>query len=1516
MPECILNSERSTQCSEPKTQKKAADNKKRVNTGTGATMEEQVMSKCPAGGGHRDSDTEDMTDRSNTEDLSSEPTKEDFVLLEKDESWLSCDVSSAIADSRDKEKEKKQPSVKRIVEEDTTSAAGVDKPQDLPMLPSDPQRNVYSAVDDLRLSEDRLLSGKKQQESQTASSLGTETSKTQVTWDEDTSSTVNTYCVLSCKGSSGCEAQTSRSPADCSERADPHLAEPAGIGCPPKKAERTKAVKAISENESGITAVCDLKTGIQGKEPDLLSIESTHANSKSTDINNTFYDDKNCTHEDLVLLNIEEELDEKTEALIALNTKMKPGKCWEKTDPVKSGSQTEKEQKATAPDEHPQVKDTQRREVKRDCVKDNRIGPCESNQCEPELHMSSSTGVQGNLKPPHPPQPPPRPNAKGTDKRGKSIHSQIGVKKFDNVESNDGSVSLQQQTTTYTGKAKPVSSSPDTCTSITNHQHLADDSLEQCNVIPSPPLSVPKLEGSDGQRQVVPMQREREPVCYTHVTTPPPITHLLPEREMVSTVPKQHNSMDFTQPEDRTTGASIDPSVPVKRPKPKGPPPHVPKKPQNPFKIPATKTCSMDEQKRGDDYHHKEEKKKRRQPHQVSKGNACDTASRDMCVLWDDTGSSYTVPSNMYTPDHFDSMDDFSQQQRAPTREEKYRNIIDFDAWARMVKLAAEEEKPKQLDMLDGRTFLEKQAKLKGPPPPVPTKPHKPFVPLETVPNSEDIAWPSDDEEIRELALCEKMEYEDDDPKPQPDTVSTDVRWKNLGDHRIHSGLGEPTDRESVAELETETYRPVAELIKETNQMYQRIRHADQTEPLMAKSMIRHADQTEPLMAKSMIRHADQTEPLMAKSMIRHADQTELLMAKSMIRHAERTEPLMAKSMIRHAERTEPLMAKSMIRHADQTERLTAKSMIRHADQTEPLMAKSMMRHADQTEPLMAKSMIRHADQTEPLMAKSMIRHADQTECLTAKSMIRHAERTEPLMSKSIDGAVDLGQSLKVSQMKKAFDVTKKPAEKSPETKPEPKKDMFRRVVRASKFRHVFGQALKNDQCYDDIRVSRVTWDSSFCAVNPKFVAIIIEASGGGAFLVLPLLKTGRIDKAYPTVCGHTGPVLDIDWCPHNDHVIASGSEDCTVMVWQIPENGLVTPLAEPVVVLEGHSKRVGIVTWHPTARNVLMSAGCDNLIIIWNVGTGEAMIQLEDMHPDVIFSACWSRNGALICTACKDKNIRVIDPRKEKIVAEKDKAHDGARPMRAIFLADGNVFTTGFSRMSERQLALWNPKSMEEPISVHELDTSNGVLLPFYDADTSVVYLCGKGDSSIRYFEITDEAPFVHYLNTFSSKEPQRGMGYMPKRGLDVNKCEIARFYKLHERKCEPIIMTVPRKSDLFQDDLYPDTAGPDCAIEAEDWFDGKNGEPILISLKNGYVPGKNRDLKVVKKSNVLEGKPAKKAANTSPAESKASPHPSIQNEGKLEELLREVKSLRDLVTLQDRRIAKLEDQMSKVAI
>ncbi|KAF6123750.1 coronin 1A [Phyllostomus discolor] len=57
---------------------------------------------------------------------------------------------------------------------------------------------------------------------------------------------------------------------------------------------------------------------------------------------------------------------------------------------------------------------------------------------------------------------------------------------------------------------------------------------------------------------------------------------------------------------------------------------------------------------------------------------------------------------------------------------------------------------------------------------------------------------------------------------------------------------------------------------------------------------------------------------------------------------------------------------------------------------------------------------------------------------------------------------------------------------------------------------------------------------------------------------------------------------------------------------------------------------------------------------------------------------------------------------------------------------------------------------------------------------------------------------------------------------------------------------MTVPRKSDLFQEDLYPSTAGPDAALTAEEWLGGRDAGPLLISLKDGYVPPKSRELRV----------------------------------------------------------------------
>ena len=106
------------------------------------------------------------------------------------------------------------------------------------------------------------------------------------------------------------------------------------------------------------------------------------------------------------------------------------------------------------------------------------------------------------------------------------------------------------------------------------------------------------------------------------------------------------------------------------------------------------------------------------------------------------------------------------------------------------------------------------------------------------------------------------------------------------------------------------------------------------------------------------------------------------------------------------------------------------------------------------------------------------------------------------------------------------------------------------RGVRCSKFRHVYGVPAKRDKCYDNIRITRNAHDSSFCAVNPKFLAVVVEVGGGGSFVVIPLDRCGRVDHNWSSkVTGHSAPVLDIKWSPFNDNIIASSSEDCSVKV-------------------------------------------------------------------------------------------------------------------------------------------------------------------------------------------------------------------------------------------------------------------------------------------------------------------------------------------------------------------------------
>jgi len=53
-------------------------------------------------------------------------------------------------------------------------------------------------------------------------------------------------------------------------------------------------------------------------------------------------------------------------------------------------------------------------------------------------------------------------------------------------------------------------------------------------------------------------------------------------------------------------------------------------------------------------------------------------------------------------------------------------------------------------------------------------------------------------------------------------------------------------------------------------------------------------------------------------------------------------------------------------------------------------------------------------------------------------------------------------------------------------------------------------------------------------------------------------------------------------------------------------------------------------------------------------------------------------------------------------------------------------------------------------------LDDYAGVAFPFYDEDTKVVFIAGKGETAVSFFQYSPESPnLIDYLYAYKGKEP-----------------------------------------------------------------------------------------------------------------------------------------------------------------
>lgn len=381
-------------------------------------------------------------------------------------------------------------------------------------------------------------------------------------------------------------------------------------------------------------------------------------------------------------------------------------------------------------------------------------------------------------------------------------------------------------------------------------------------------------------------------------------------------------------------------------------------------------------------------------------------------------------------------------------------------------------------------------------------------------------------------------------------------------------------------------------------------------------------------------------------------------------------------------------------------------------------------------------------------------------------------------------------------------------------------------------------------ECFQDFRLSTVTGDQQYIKASAKYF-VVGMFGGGGPLVVHRLDRPGRHDESTsPYVSGHSGAVLDMEWSPFDDSMLATASEDTNIKLWHIPEDWEPIDakgnakagknLTESMIDLTGHTKKVTLLRFHPTANNTLLSTAADYTVKVWDVESAADATTYTDFD-NLVHDIVWDTRGDSYAFSCKDKHVRFVDPRSGAESSRIPTAHEGVKSVKLFYAGDSGKFVScGASKQSAREIKVWDLKNLSKPVHVEKVDNAAGALIPLWDPDTSVFYLCGKGDGIVRIYEFEDKDTCIFKLNDgFRSNIPGKGYCTVPKRGLDVMKHETARIMKVtNTAGVHPLTFAVPRKSDAFQDDIFPPAASATPAHSFAEWIGGSSKAPVTMSL------------------------------------------------------------------------------------
>ncbi|KAI9099888.1 hypothetical protein DFS34DRAFT_648832 [Phlyctochytrium arcticum] len=405
---------------------------------------------------------------------------------------------------------------------------------------------------------------------------------------------------------------------------------------------------------------------------------------------------------------------------------------------------------------------------------------------------------------------------------------------------------------------------------------------------------------------------------------------------------------------------------------------------------------------------------------------------------------------------------------------------------------------------------------------------------------------------------------------------------------------------------------------------------------------------------------------------------------------------------------------------------------------------------------------------------------------------------------------------------------------------------MSRRFQGLSKYRNIVLTAAKREESFAlPPGFVNTGGDASPIHASQTLVAFR-SGSSGNSVGVLPLSNPSASRSSATVIHVGSGLVSDIQFCPwegQTHDTLATAGDDGSVKLWSIEKTELKESPVTPVWAKTCHERRVEAFAFNPAADGVIATCGAGQ-VRIWDTAGGDECLHTLEAG-DLVQGISWKGDGSLLASVSRDNIMRIFDPRRTLEPIISGAAHTGIKPTRVVWIGNSDlVLTTGFSQRRDREIAIWDSRQLKSSLVSVKIDTSPGIFTPLYDEDTRLLFLAGKGDTAIRWWEINPESvesPITPGAIPYSSSNVYSAATLVPKASLSIMRCEVARILTVASDGSSilPISVTVPRKSHIdFHADIFPDTKGTTPPLSSAEWRAGESKVPDVVSLD----PSKNK--------------------------------------------------------------------------